>query len=450
MLSIDIDDLPNAATLSGSDRFFVNQGDESKRVNYNIIKDSIRGDLPERIDNAINEAKDYIDQSLTARNEWLPPVNTVSQLKTTGLDNKINYLCKVIADPVQSGVYQAVAGWEAVPVWGLYDDTVDLVNEQELESAVNSHNNSTASHNSIENNFNSHKANTGNPHEVTKAQIGLSDVDNVKQASKAEFIGHIEDNDNPHNVTKDQIGLNNVTNDAQVRRDEIGEPEGVAALDGEGKVPMAQLPSAFTGDYEEIYSELENRERRVVGKTQTFDRELSAWEQAKYRLLSLEYQIIEIALYQELCDFMYCGDSSNATAYFWYKCDEGGTRNTSGEYMRVEDSRGVFPRNAGINAVLKGANNTPYNGGEIGGVKLDAVGLSSGKFQVYGFENSMALIINTTSPFSLTQTNYNETNAAAGSVAVNPFRANTINFTVPRPSYETAGVSIAEIKYISY
>jgi hypothetical protein len=30
--------------------------------------------------------------------------------------------------------------------------------------------------------------------------------------------------------------------------------------------------------------------------------------------------------------------------------------------MRVEDGRGLFRRGAGVNAVKKGANNTPYDG----------------------------------------------------------------------------------------
>jgi len=79
---------------------------------------------------------DYIDQLLLGRNEWLPPVNTINQLKTTGLDPKINYLCKVVADPGKSGVYQAVAGWVGTPVWALYDTTVDFVNEQELAAGL--------------------------------------------------------------------------------------------------------------------------------------------------------------------------------------------------------------------------------------------------------------------------------------------------------------------------
>lgn len=42
-------------------------------------------------------------------------------------------------------------------------------------------------------------------------------------------------------LTKTDVGLANVTNDAQVKRSEMGVANGVATLDGSGKVPAAQL-----------------------------------------------------------------------------------------------------------------------------------------------------------------------------------------------------------------
>lgn len=110
-----------------------------------------------------------------------------------------------------------------------------------------------------------HTTNKNNPHEVTKAQIGLSNVDNVKQASKAEFDAHAGDNNrhvsasekanwnnkangvhshptsqitgldpklanydghignknNPHAVTKAQVGLGNVGNFLQASKQEF-------------------------------------------------------------------------------------------------------------------------------------------------------------------------------------------------------------------------------------
>lgn len=73
-----------------------------------------------------------------------------------------------------------------------------------------------------------HKADTNNPHNVTKAQLGLDNVNNTADLDKPisnvtqaaldvltnSLEGHISDETNPHNVTKEQIGLGNVENTA--------------------------------------------------------------------------------------------------------------------------------------------------------------------------------------------------------------------------------------------
>lgn len=110
-----------------------------------------------------------------------------------------------------------------------------------------------------------HTTNKNNPHEVTKVQVGLSNVDNVKQAPKTEFDAHAGDNNrhvssaekatwnskangshthptsqitgldpklanydghignknNPHQVTKAQVGLGNVSNVLQASKQEF-------------------------------------------------------------------------------------------------------------------------------------------------------------------------------------------------------------------------------------
>ena len=87
--------------------------------------------------------------------------------------------------------------------------------------------------------FNSHINNRANPHAVTKAQVGLSDVENYPVANEAELLegtasnrytsvlgvkkmidkfgitgldAHLNDKANPHGVTKAQVGLSNVEN----------------------------------------------------------------------------------------------------------------------------------------------------------------------------------------------------------------------------------------------
>ena len=77
-----------------------------------------------------------------------------------------------------------------------------------------------------------HVTNINNPHEVTKSQVGLGNVDNTSDTDKpisratqialdakaddtdlAPFTEHVNDvTSNPHNVTKSQVGLGNVDN----------------------------------------------------------------------------------------------------------------------------------------------------------------------------------------------------------------------------------------------
>jgi hypothetical protein len=73
-----------------------------------------------------------------------------------------------------------------------------------------------------------HTTNTSNPHGVTKAQVGLANVDNTSdldkpissltqtalnlKADNLDLTAHTSNTDNPHNVNKDDIGLSNVVN----------------------------------------------------------------------------------------------------------------------------------------------------------------------------------------------------------------------------------------------
>ncbi|MDG4971400.1 hypothetical protein [Lactococcus lactis] len=92
--------------------------------------------------------------------------------------------------------------------WNKYDEL--KTEEENIENgAVVTDNRMNHIENGIgDNNTNlaSHLANTNNPHKVTAAQVGLDKVDNVKQASKAEFDSHTSDASNPHKVTASQVG----------------------------------------------------------------------------------------------------------------------------------------------------------------------------------------------------------------------------------------------------
>lgn len=111
-------------------------------------------------------------------------------------------------------------------------------------------------------------------------------VGEVKEEIEEDFTitidNHKNDKGNPHGVTKSQVGLGNVTNDAQVKRSEMGVANGVATLDNTGKVPTAQLPSFVddvleyankssfptTGEAGKIYvSQNDNKTYRWSGST---------------------------------------------------------------------------------------------------------------------------------------------------------------------------------------
>lgn len=79
---------------------------------------------------------------------------------------------------------------------------------------------------------NAHVADFENPHQVTKEQIGLGNVDNTSDADKPissavqealdavnkEVSEHKADKSNPHKVTKAQVGLGNVDNTADINK----------------------------------------------------------------------------------------------------------------------------------------------------------------------------------------------------------------------------------------
>ena len=88
-------------------------------------------------------------------------------------------------------------------------------------------------------NLDAHIGNKENPHEVTKSQVGLSDVDNTSDENKpvstlqaaaiadakkagtdaqANLTVHINDKDNPHEVSKAQVGLGNVDNTSDTNK----------------------------------------------------------------------------------------------------------------------------------------------------------------------------------------------------------------------------------------
>lgn len=76
---------------------------------------------------------------------------------------------------------------------------------------------------------------------------------NKEDSIEQNLNSHINNQQNPHNVTKEQVGLSNVTNDAQVKRSEMGTASGVATLNEQGLVPSNQLPS-YVDDVIDCYA----------------------------------------------------------------------------------------------------------------------------------------------------------------------------------------------------
>lgn len=103
----------------------------------------------------------------------------------------------------------------------------------EIDEAVASAKDTAEKLPTLQSTVNAHIANKNNPHEVTKAQVGLGNVDNTSDLAKPistatqaaldtingnvtavtdSLADHIADESNPHNVTKAQVGLSNVDN----------------------------------------------------------------------------------------------------------------------------------------------------------------------------------------------------------------------------------------------
>ena len=85
--------------------------------------------------------------------------------------------------------------------------------------------------NAIETSISDHVGNTANPHKVTKAQIGLANVENKSSAQ-----------------IRSEITKENVTNALgyiPIDESRIGAANGVASLDASGRIPASQIPGGF-------------------------------------------------------------------------------------------------------------------------------------------------------------------------------------------------------------
>ncbi|MDR1250177.1 MAG: hypothetical protein LBK63_12860, partial [Treponema sp.] len=105
----------------------------------------------------------------------------------------------------------------------------------------------------------------------------------------------------------------------------------------------------------------ENFNPRTIGDLVSFAYIPSAAELIRMRVLPLEGQVIPISQYQALFSVVW-SSAAQGTGDWWYKCTSNGTRDNEGNYFRVLDHQGLFPRAAGKNSKYKMANDAPYDG----------------------------------------------------------------------------------------
>ena len=127
----------------------------------------------------------------------------------------------------------------------------DLINTKasagSVELFISQHNSDNTAHTDIRNEVSTVGARATTALNATNSlQQSIDEINNILDNHDSRINNteaHLTNKNNPHNVTKAQIGLSNVTNDAQVKRSEMGVPNGVATLNSQGKVPASQLPS---------------------------------------------------------------------------------------------------------------------------------------------------------------------------------------------------------------
>jgi hypothetical protein len=198
---------------------------------------------------------------------------------------------------------------------------------------------------------------------------------------------------------------------------------------------------------------------RSVGEYHFLSYMPSVIELVRLRYLPLDYRIIKISLYEELCDLKWVGEEANNTARFWYKCSEEGTRNINGQYMRVEDARGMFYRGAGANAVLRTDMNNPlsapYDGFNIGTPVGDAIREINGSATPTVFPGASRIIMEEVTGAFYTLNNFGQAVVSDNTTANLPPQPSGIGFQASRSSnvivaHENRPASISALICISY
>lgn len=192
----------------------------SSAVGYRVI---------DRIDE--NHIFIFVDPSMRTINNFQTNITNTSSSLNTHINNKSN----------PHAVTKAQVGLSKVPNVATNDQTPTYTEATTLEKLTSGEKLSIAfgKISKAITDFISHLANKNNPHNVTKKQVGLSNVDNTSDINKpvsttqAEVIAdakkagtdaqssidaHASRTDNPHTVTKAQVGLDNVDNTSDANK----------------------------------------------------------------------------------------------------------------------------------------------------------------------------------------------------------------------------------------
>lgn len=156
-------------------------------------------------------------------------------------------------------VGDGVTAWNALPymvsmspapAWG--DLTGLIANQADLQAELDAKTNQA--------DFTLHISDFSNPHNTTKAQVGLGNADNTSDLNKpvstaqaaaiavvqADIDAHQLDTNNPHNTTKAQVGLGNADNTSDANKPISTATQSALDLKADlvgGVIPSSQIPS---------------------------------------------------------------------------------------------------------------------------------------------------------------------------------------------------------------
>ena len=223
-------------------------------------------DIDKPISTAVQEALDTVNTKVTehTENKENPHGVTAEQIGLGNVDNTADYdkpVSKATQDEIDriDGRIDTIDNSIGVPSGiATLDGNGKLTDSQIPDKTINVLVGKLMS----ETEFKDEEGNTYEPRIGVIYIDTVSGTEKIYRWNKYEYVeisntellegalnSHVQDKNNPHQVTKEQIGLSEVTNDAQVKRSEMGTPEGVATLNENGKIPVEQLP----GQVDEVF-----------------------------------------------------------------------------------------------------------------------------------------------------------------------------------------------------